>query len=171
MIFGQSGIFLPPGSQASQWTWVPPSSAGLWPQMLTRTSTSLPVLSFRWFNQEYYFLTLSIVITDIISVPLERRGFRKKRTKCWSWNYWSHPDSLITFLRHPSITMTIFGVTTHCNHCNHCQGPYRHYILNALWILINLLCLVLTLYQVGWATITVPCLAVHTFLGNLSKTF
>ena len=45
--------------------------------------------------------------------------------------------------------MTIFGVTTHCNHCNHCQGPYRHYILNALWILINLLCLVLTLYQVA----------------------
>ena len=45
--------------------------------------------------------------------------------------------------------MTILGVTTHCNHCDHCQGPYRHYILNALWILINLLCLVLTLYQVG----------------------
>lgn len=27
------------------------------------------------------------------------------------------------------------------------QGPYRHYILNALWILINLLCIFLTLYQ------------------------
>ena len=27
------------------------------------------------------------------------------------------------------------------------QGPYRHYILNALWILINLLCVMLTLYQ------------------------
>ena len=27
------------------------------------------------------------------------------------------------------------------------QGPYRHYILNALWILINLLCIMLTLYQ------------------------
>ena len=31
------------------------------------------------------------------------------------------------------------------------QGPYRHYILNALWILINLLCVFLTLYQVGTA--------------------
>merc|ERR1712080_213878 len=31
--------------------------------------------------------------------------------------------------------------------CPLVQGPYRHYILNALWILINLLCLVLTLYQ------------------------
>ena len=99
--------------------------------------------------QQYSSLTLPIVITDIIFLPLDRRGFRKKRAKCWSWNYWSHPDSLITFLWHPSITMTIFGVTTHCNHCDHCQGPYRHYILNALWILINLLCLVLTLYQVG----------------------
>merc|ERR1712004_421551 len=31
--------------------------------------------------------------------------------------------------------------------CPLVQGPYRHYILNALWILINLLCIVLTLYQ------------------------
>ena len=30
---------------------------------------------------------------------------------------------------------------------SHFQGPYRHYILNALWILINLLCIFLTLYQ------------------------
>ena len=115
--------------------------------------------------QQYSSLSFSIVITDIIFLPLDRRGFRKKRAKCGSWNYWSHPESVITFLWHPSITMTIFGVTTHCNHCDHCQGPYRHYILNALWILINLLCLVLTLYQVG--TITVPCLAVHTFLSDL----
>ena len=27
------------------------------------------------------------------------------------------------------------------------QGPYRHYILNVLWILINLLCVVLTIYH------------------------
>ena len=27
------------------------------------------------------------------------------------------------------------------------KGPYRHYILNALWIMINLLCIFLTLYQ------------------------
>ena len=27
------------------------------------------------------------------------------------------------------------------------QGSYRHYILNALWILINMLCVMLTLYQ------------------------
>ena len=33
-----------------------------------------------------------------------------------------------------------------CDHY-HYQGPYRHYILNALWILINLLCIFLTLYQ------------------------
>jgi len=31
--------------------------------------------------------------------------------------------------------------------CPLVQGPYRHYILNALWILINLLCVMLTLYQ------------------------
>ena len=31
--------------------------------------------------------------------------------------------------------------------CVTVQGPYRHYILNALWILINLLCIMLTLYQ------------------------
>merc|ERR1712013_833723 len=31
--------------------------------------------------------------------------------------------------------------------CPLVQGPYRHYILNALWILINLLCIILTLYQ------------------------
>jgi len=31
--------------------------------------------------------------------------------------------------------------------CPLVQGPYRHYILNALWILINLLCIMLTLYQ------------------------
>ena len=30
---------------------------------------------------------------------------------------------------------------------DHLQGPYRHYILNALWILINLLCIMLTLHQ------------------------
>ena len=30
---------------------------------------------------------------------------------------------------------------------NYLQGPYRHYILNALWILINLLCIMLTLHQ------------------------
>ena len=28
-----------------------------------------------------------------------------------------------------------------------CQGPYRHYVLNFLWILINLLCLTLTMYH------------------------
>ena len=28
-----------------------------------------------------------------------------------------------------------------------CQGPYRHYVLNLLWILINLLCLSLTVYH------------------------
>ena len=27
------------------------------------------------------------------------------------------------------------------------QGPYRHYVLNFLWILINLLCLTLTMYH------------------------
>ena len=27
------------------------------------------------------------------------------------------------------------------------QGPYRHYVLNFLWILINLLCLALTMYH------------------------
>jgi len=31
--------------------------------------------------------------------------------------------------------------------CPLVQGPYRHYILNALWILINLLCIMLTLHQ------------------------
>ena len=38
------------------------------------------------------------------------------------------------------------------HHPHNDQGPYRHYILNALWILINLLCIILTLYQVilGW---------------------
>jgi hypothetical protein len=27
------------------------------------------------------------------------------------------------------------------------QGPYRHYILNVLWIFINLLCVMLTVYH------------------------
>ena len=27
------------------------------------------------------------------------------------------------------------------------QGPYRHYVLNAIWILINLLCIMLTIYH------------------------
>ena len=27
------------------------------------------------------------------------------------------------------------------------KGPYRHYVLNFLWILINLLCLALTMYH------------------------
>ena len=27
------------------------------------------------------------------------------------------------------------------------QGPYRHYVLNAIWILINLLCIILTIYH------------------------
>jgi len=31
--------------------------------------------------------------------------------------------------------------------CPLVQGPYRHYVLNALWILINLLCLMLTMYH------------------------
>ena len=29
------------------------------------------------------------------------------------------------------------------------QGPYRHYVLNLLWILINLLCLALTIYHLN----------------------
>jgi len=36
---------------------------------------------------------------------------------------------------------------THEPSCPLVQGPYRHYILNALWILINLLCIMLTLHQ------------------------
>merc|ERR1719264_885762 len=31
--------------------------------------------------------------------------------------------------------------------CPIVQGPYRHYVLNLLWILINLLCLALTIYH------------------------
>ena len=27
------------------------------------------------------------------------------------------------------------------------QGPYRHYVLNAIWILINLLCSMLTIFH------------------------
>ena len=27
------------------------------------------------------------------------------------------------------------------------QGPYRHYVLNAIWILINLLCIMLTIFH------------------------
>ena len=29
------------------------------------------------------------------------------------------------------------------------QGPYRHYVLNLLWILINVLCLALTIYHLN----------------------
>ena len=28
-----------------------------------------------------------------------------------------------------------------------CQGPYRHYVLNAIWILINLLAIMLTIFH------------------------
>jgi len=31
--------------------------------------------------------------------------------------------------------------------CPLVQGPYRHYVLNAIWILINLLCVMLTIYH------------------------
>ena len=31
--------------------------------------------------------------------------------------------------------------------CPLVQGPYRHYILNVLWIMINILCMVLTMKQ------------------------
>ena len=31
--------------------------------------------------------------------------------------------------------------------CPLVQGPYRHYILNLLWIMINILCMVLTMKQ------------------------
>jgi len=31
--------------------------------------------------------------------------------------------------------------------CPLVQGPYRHYVLNAIWILINLLCIMLTIYH------------------------
>ena len=31
--------------------------------------------------------------------------------------------------------------------CFALQGPYRHYVLNFLWILINVLCLTLTMYH------------------------
>ena len=31
--------------------------------------------------------------------------------------------------------------------CPLVQGPYRHYVLNMLWITINLLCLTLTIYH------------------------
>jgi uncharacterized protein YpmB len=27
------------------------------------------------------------------------------------------------------------------------QGPFRHYVLNVLWIFINLLCVLLTMYH------------------------
>ena len=29
----------------------------------------------------------------------------------------------------------------------HCQGPYRHYVLNVIWIFINSLSILLTIYH------------------------
>jgi len=31
--------------------------------------------------------------------------------------------------------------------CPLIQGPFRHYVLNVLWIFINLLCVLLTMYH------------------------
>ena len=31
-----------------------------------------------------------------------------------------------------------------------CQGPYRHYVLNAIWILINLLAIMLTIFHLRY---------------------
>ena len=47
---------------------------------------------------------------------------------------------MIVVMMQPSI-FTIMIMTS--------QGPYRHYVLNLLWILINVLCLALTIYHLN----------------------
>ena len=48
--------------------------------------------------------------------------------------------TMIVVMMQPSI-FTIMMMTS--------QGPYRHYVLNLLWILINVLCLALTIYHLN----------------------
>ena len=48
--------------------------------------------------------------------------------------------TMIVVMMQPNI-FTIMMMTS--------QGPYRHYVLNLLWILINVLCLALTIYHLN----------------------
>ena len=48
--------------------------------------------------------------------------------------------TMIVVMMQPNI-LTIMMMTS--------QGPYRHYVLNLLWILINVLCLALTIYHLN----------------------
>ena len=53
------------------------------------------------------------------------------------------------------------------------QGPYRHYILNVLWILINLMCMVLTVYHLHklyrYRVPNNPCLISFCYLSQSQR--
>ncbi len=57
------------------------------------------------------------------------------------------------------------------------QGPYRHYVLNAIWILINLLCIMLTIFHlrklyIDYTKTNIEALRVHRLFSvtlNMEK--
>ena len=54
------------------------------------------------------------------------------------------------------------------------QGPYRHYVLNAIWILINLLCIMLTIYHLrklyrDFTKSNIEALRVHRLFSSAIK--
>ena len=56
-----------------------------------------------------------------------------------------------------------------------CQGPYRHYVLNAIWILINLLCIMLTIFHLrklykDFTKTNIEALRVHRLFSIAVKT-
>jgi len=61
--------------------------------------------------------------------------------------------------------------------CPLVQGPYRHYVLNAIWILINLLCIMLTIFHlrklyIDYTKTNIEALRVHRLFSvtlNMEK--
>jgi len=58
--------------------------------------------------------------------------------------------------------------------CPLVQGPYRHYVLNAIWILINLLCIMLTIYHLrklyrDFTKSNIEALRVHRLFSSAIK--
>jgi len=59
--------------------------------------------------------------------------------------------------------------------CPLVQGPYRHYVLNAIWILINLLCIMLTIFHLrklykDFTKTNIEALRVHRLFSIAVKT-
>ncbi|XP_023335816.1 uncharacterized protein LOC111707050 isoform X2 [Eurytemora carolleeae] len=98
---------------------------------------------------------LTVVLNDAPVVPEdeEQEGIVKIRenSQCVAFGLFMIWFSSITVNLGPTFLSGALAANSeqhlHEPSCPLVQGPYRHYILNLLWISINLLCMVLTMYH------------------------